>query len=85
MEIYDVTSRISVNGSLNRGLEIMEYLNNYDVTDYVILDDEISDIENISELSTHIVKVDSNYGLSLDNVDDSLIVLNSKKIKRIYS
>lgn len=58
----------------NRGLEIREWLDNYYCTDYVVIDDQITDIlEYIPKAK--IVKVNSLIGLSSENVDKAVNIL----------
>lgn len=72
MRIYAKT--ISSNSG-NRGLEIKEFLNNNKHDNFLILDDEIRDIENVFD-KIHIICTNFNEGLTYEKMEEAL-----KKIK----
>ena len=66
---------------VQRGIEIKDFLDNHYWDSYVILDD---DTDMIGEQFKYFVHVSSDIGLSNDNVEQAIKLLN-KDPKTIYS
>ena len=73
-KIIDITQYLN----LDRGLEIKDWLDNtkYDIESFVILDDETSDI--IEYFPNNTITCKAVYGISFQNVKDSIEILNKK-------
>jgi hypothetical protein len=65
----------------DRGQGIKDYLNNHDVSNYIIIDDEIfPDYDD--ELMQHMVKTEFyGNGLNKEHIDKSIELLNDKELK----
>ena len=66
------------NNNDNRGKGIKEYLYTHDVSNYIILDDEISK-DYDEELLSHLIKTDFSDGLLEENAQEAINLLCKKK------
>ena len=75
---YDGFETTRVKVSHDRGAEILKWLSEHDVESFVILDDEGIDIK--SYFSKEFVKTNFHKGLTKEDVEKAISILNEKKI-----
>ena len=84
MEVLDTTGMDEIDGSY-RGREIFKWLTlnkeKYNVTYYVILDDEEFDFNNYKDWSMRFVKIDSKYGINKEDITKAINILTLSKYK----
>lgn len=88
IRIYDTTtSKIRDWNENARGNQISDWLEHHpETTEYVIFDDTVRDIENVGNLSLHLVQTDPDYGLCAENISAaSKILRNSCFIYSLFS
>lgn len=66
-EVVDITSI-----GINRGEEIEQYISDNNIVDYVVIDDNVSDIINVIN-KERVVKIDSKIGLEDENIIDHVL------------
>lgn len=66
-EVVDITSI-----GINRGEEIEQYISDNNTVDYVVIDDNVSDIINVIN-KERVVKIDSKIGLEDENIIDHVL------------
>lgn len=74
LTIYDFTSFIGY-----RNIEINDWLIHHDVDNFLILDDELYNIS--SNLEEHLVRTNYLHGLTYNDVEKSINILNGKNKK----
>ena len=74
--IYDKTDDYS----FDRGRGILEYLNKNHCDNYIVLDDDIFE-DYDDEILAHLIKTDTNVGLTKEHVQKSIALLYNKQHK----